>query len=320
MTDQSKIDRKNAKPASLLERANKTFGLESIGAAKVPGDLPEPKRRAPAPVADAPETEPAPETAKPVARIPAPEPAVALTGPYQEIDREQLDNAGLIVPEEPVTGLLEEFRIVKRDLIADGRAHDDPKQRRILICSPHQGEGKTYCAINLAIALAAERDVEVLLVDADVIRPSIAGRLGIDADKGLMDALADPAVRPETLAVKTDIDGLFVLPAGSTGSHDAELLASARTGEILDRLTRGAPNRFVIFDTPPALAASPAAELAAHVGQAVLVVRADETSRAALEDARQLLSACPNTKLLLNAIRFSPTGRRFGEYYGTGLG
>ena len=63
-----------------------------------------------------------------------------------------------------------------------------------------------------------------------------------------------------------------------------------------------------------AFAASPAAELAAHVGQALLVVRADETSRAALEDARQLLSACPDIKLLLNAAQFSPSGRRFGDY------
>ncbi|MEM6266956.1 MAG: capsular biosynthesis protein, partial [Pseudomonadota bacterium] len=79
-------------------------------------------------------------------------------------------------------------------------------------------------------------------------------------------------------------------------------------------LTVGAPHRFVIFDTPPALAASPVAELAGHVGQAVLVARADETSRAALADAQQLLSACPDIKLLLNAARFSPSGRRFGSY------
>ncbi|GMN01338.1 AAA family ATPase [Erythrobacter sp. MTPC3] len=320
MTDQSKIDRKVAKRVSLIERANDAFGLRNLGPASVPSELPETRTRQPKAVVEPALTpEPAPSSEKPADAAPPqkPElPPVALSGPLQAIDRDRLREAGLIVPEDPVSALLEEFRIVKRDLIADARAVRDARQRRILMSSPHTGEGKTYCAVNLAIALAAENDVEVLLVDADVIRPSAARRLGIEAECGLMDALANPDIRPETLAVKTDIDGLFVLPAGTTGPRDAELLASERTGEILSRLTRGAPNRFVIFDTPPALAASPAAELAAHVGQAVLVVRADETSRAALDDARQLLSACPNMKLLLNAARFSPTGRQFGEYYG----
>ena len=146
------------------------------------------------------------------------------------------------------------------------------------------------------------------------MKPSVADRLGIDAGKGFMDTLVDDSLYPERLAIGTDIDRLFVLPAGSGSARDAEYIASARTGKVLDRLTRAAPNRFIIFDTPPALAASPAAELAAHVGQALLVVRADETSRAALEDAQQLLSACPDIKLLLNAARFSPSGRKFGDY------
>ena len=320
MTDQSKIDKRAAKPASLLERAEQAYGLDNLGAARVPGNLPQPKHRrvepapvaAPPPVADP--AQAAQESPAPVQQEPVQEPAVALSGPLKQIDRSLLRAAGLIVPEDPVTGLLEEFRIVKREIIAEARMSRDPKQRRILVCSPHQGEGKTYCAINLAIALAAERDVEVLLVDADVNRPTVAVRLGIDAEQGLMDALANPSLQPEKFACRTDIEGLFVLPAGSSSVRDAEYLASARTGAVLDRLTRSAPDRYVIFDTPPALAASPAAELAAHVGQAVLVVRADETSRAAIEDAQQLLSACPNLKLLLNATRFSASGRRFGDY------
>jgi Mrp family chromosome partitioning ATPase len=241
--------------------------------------------------------------------------AVAFSGPAASIDRDHLRMNSLIVPEDPVSGLLEEFRIVKRELLADARAGDTPLARRILVCSPHPGEGKTYCAINLAIALAAERDLEVLLVDADVVKPNVTEHLGIEAgQRGLMDALADPAVAPESLVIRTDIPGLFVMPAGTANTLDAEYLASAHTGAVLDRLTEGAPNRILIFDTPPALAASPAAELAGHVGQALLVVRADETARAALEDAQQLLSSCADIKLLLNATRYSPSGRRFGTY------
>jgi len=321
MTDQGKINREGARPASLFERADATFGLGPVRTPPVP-PVPEAVRPAPAPqpasqapVAPQPVAFTKPEAAAPPA---APQPeaprAVAFGGPLVHIDRQHLRDGGLIVPEDPVTGLLEEFRIVKRELLADARAGASALARRILVCSPHPGEGKTYCATNLAIALAAERGLEVLLVDADVVKPSVALRLGIDVEQGLMDALADPAIRPESLVIRTDIEGLFVLPAGTATSLDAEYLASARTGEVLDRLTQGAPDRIVIFDTPPALAASPAAELAQHVGQALLVVRADETSRAALEDAQQLLSACGDIKLLLNAARYSPSGRRFGTY------
>lgn len=341
MTDQRKIDREGARPASLFERADAVFGLDPRGGAptltpRIP-DLPPvpPALRRPQPAPPpAPQPVHAPEPVAPIAApasaaavapapapAPAPEPeaprAVAFCGPRAIIERDVLRQAGLIVPEDPVTALLEEFRIVKRELLADARS-GGALARRILVCSPHSGEGKTYCATNLAIALAAERGLEVLLVDADVVKPSVADRLGIEAGQGLMDALADPALLPEELVIRTDIPGLFVLPAGTPSALDSEYLASTRTAELLDRLTAGAPDRILIFDTPPALAASPAAELAQHVGQALLVVRADETSRAALEDAQQLLSACADIKLLLNAARYSPSGRRFGSYGGRG--
>lgn len=327
MTEHSKINRSGAKPASLFERADAIFGLDRLGPINVPANLPGgmPRRAALARQADAqtqvpnaPAQRAAPQAAAmadPVAAPPAEiAQPVALRGPFQRIDRDHLRDNGLIVPDAPVTKLLEEFRIVKREFLAEVRASDDPLARRILVCSPHSGEGKTFCTTNLAIALAAERDIEVVLVDADVIMPSIIARLGIAGGKGLMDALADPAILPESLIIRTDIENLFVLPAGSSNTLDAEYLASQQTGALLDRLTRNAPKRVLVFDTPPALAASPAAELAAHVGQGLLVVRANETSRAALEDAQQLLSACPDIKLLLNAARYSPSGRRFGRY------
>jgi exopolysaccharide/PEP-CTERM locus tyrosine autokinase len=317
MTDQGKINREGARPASLFERADAAFGLGPVATPalppvpQAPAALRRPAAAAAAPVQPA---GPAPDRGERPAAQEAPAPKVQFCGPRAAIDRDHLRDSGLIVPEDPVTGLLEEFRIVKRELLADARAGNSALSRRILVCSPHTGEGKTYCATNLAIALAAERGIEVLLVDADVVKPSITERLGIEAEQGLMDALADPSIRPESLVIRTDIEGLFVLPAGTAMTLDAEYLASARTGQLLDRLTQGAPDRIIIFDTPPALAASPAAELAQHVGQALLVVRADETSRAALDDAQQLLSACGDIKLLLNAARYSPSGRRFGSY------
>lgn len=316
MTKHTPIPRPTGQNGSLLERADAAFGLEALGTAKVPSNLPRPKPR-PAPrnhSVDAPGARAATATGPLQAETASEEPRVELSGAAVEIDRETLRHHGLIVPEEPVTGLLEEFRIIKREILAGARRSRSAAARRVLLSSPHEGEGKTFCAANLAISLSTERDIEVVLVDADVMNPSITRAFGIEEGPGFMDALADPLQNPEELALTTDIDGLFVMPAGHCTARDTEYLASARTQEVLDRLTRGAPNRFVIFDTPPALAASPAAELAAFVGQALLIVRADETSRAAIDDAQQLLSACPDLKLLLNAAKFSPSGRRFGDY------
>lgn len=335
MTDQSKIPLPDsgdgAKGGSLLERASGFFGLDPFRPAKRDGLLPpQPRKRAlrqpelpaaapvlPEPPAPAPVA--APAAAAPTAAPPPVEPPVPLVtfrARPHPIDRAHLRENGIIVPESSTTALVEEFRIAKRQLLSSAKAAGTAKARRVLICSPLPGEGKTFCATNLAVAMAAERDSEVVLVDADFAKPSVLSTLGLPARPGFMDALADPAVAIEDLVLGTDIPGLWVLPAGNQTNADSEYLASARTGELLDRLTLGAPNRMVVFDTPPALAASPAAELAKHVGQAVLVVRADYTGRNALDDSYQLLSACPDIKLLFNGATFSPSGRRFGTYYG----
>ena len=325
-----------SKGGSLFERADGAFDL---GGAFKPAPVPElaPKRAAPvaapveplaeAPAAPAPEAPqvfaPEPVTApEPVAVVePVPVAPTRFSGVQHPVSRAHLREQGLIEPEGAVTGLLEEFRIVKRQLLQsarEGRHEGIHNAQRVLICSPLPGEGKTFCAVNLALAIAAERDSEVLLVDADFAKPSVLSVLGLPGGPGLMDALADPSLRVEDCVIGTDIPGLSVLPAGNQTTHDSELVASNRTAQVLDRLTQGAPNRMVIFDSPPALAASPAAELAKYVGQAVLVVRADSTGQSAIEDALHLLSNCPDIKLLLNAAMFSPSGRRFGSYYGYG--
>ena len=329
---------KEAEDSSLLERASGAFGLDGFGAAPMPKNLDKrPMKRAKKverkskqeteavaePVqevaVEAPKAEgqlPVPAQAAPVPAVIEAKPQVpAFDGQKHEISREYLQDQGLIDPDGPVTELIEEFRIVKRQLLSVAKERGTAESRRILITSPHQDEGKTFCAVNLAIAMAAERDMEILLVDADIAKPSVLTTLGLPKGPGFMDALANPKNPVEDFVLGTDIHNLWVLPAGHATNQGAEYLASGATGDILERLTVGVPNRIVIFDTPPALAAAPAAELAKHVGQVALVARADQTGRSAVEDACQLLSSCPDIKLLLNASNFSPSGRRFGTYY-----
>lgn len=334
MTEHSKIPLpghdEGAGAPSLFERASGTFGLDAFRAAPVPSRLAPPAakrvRSRPEAVLESASVEESPSVPDCVVAPPAAavasavagelEHAVQFSGPRHQIDREHLRDRGMIVPEAGATALLEEFRIIKRQVIASALSAGDAAARRILVCSPLPGDGKTFCATNLAIAMAGERDGEVVLVDADFAKPSVLSTLGLPRAPGLMDALADPDLKVEDLVMATDVPGLFVLPAGDATNSDSEWLASARTAEVLDRLTRGAPKRMIVFDSPPALAASPAADLARHVGQAVLVARADRTGRNALEDAVHLLGACPDIKLLLNSTHFSPSGRRFGTYYG----
>lgn len=296
------------KPGSLLERAGEIY--DYIPVVRTEGQ----RGKGPGPLSsDTGSQQVTPARQRPVAPY---------DGPRVLVDRDKLREAGFIVPDGPVTGIAEEFRIIKRQLLllakGSAKAAPVPHGERILICSAHPDEGKTFCALNLALSIAAEKDNEVLLVDADFAKPSILSSLGLEGSKGLMDALADPALQVENCIIHTDIPGLAILPAGDQTNADTEYLASSRTEQVLNRLTQNNPNRIVIFDSPPALSASPASVLATHVGQVVMVVKADETTETALRDALSLMGGCEHIQLLLNGTKFSPTGRRFGSYYGYG--
>ena len=321
--------------SSLIERAVARFALRKFAAPPVPEQLTVavPRRRD-APILAQP-APPAPVLARPAQiaepllgerSASGPQPAI-FAAVRHPVARRHLRDQGMILPEGSVTALLEEFRIIKRHLLLqaaelrrfgreDGRGALGGAAQRILVCSPLPGDGKTYCAVNLALSMAAEKQGEVLLVDADFAKPSVLSTLGLPGGPGLMDAVADASADVADYVLGTDIPGLWVLPAGNATNSDSEFLSSPRMASVLDRLTQGAPQRIVIFDSPPILVASPAAELAKYVGQALLIARADRTGRRALEDAISLLSACPNIELLLNATSFSPSGRRFGSYYG----
>lgn len=341
MTEHTKIPMPSAEAKSLIERAANKFDFGSFAPPPVPSNLAPPpvkpnlRHRAPEPVVQTPvqAAMPAPPVEAPaVIKAVAPvavsahpsevRTPAALPGTRHPVDRAWLRDQGLIVPDGAVSGLLEEFRIVKRQLLLQAaelrRAGGGGTAQRVLVCSAHPGDGKTYCAVNLALAMAAEKESEVILVDADFAKPSVLSALGLPGGPGLMDALADPSIDVADCVLGTDVPGLWVLPAGEATTSDSEYLSAARAKAVLDRLNEGATNRIIIFDSPPALAASPAAELAKFVGQALLIVRADKTGQGAVEDAVKLLSACPNIQLLLNGVQFSPSGRRFGAYYGYG--
>lgn len=277
------------------------------------------------PLDDVPADKPVTRPIAPLAS-PTPEPrpiaaprATPWPGTEVKIDRALLAERGVLVPGAPIGALVEEFRLVKRQLLTTARGvrvRSGDLSRTILVTSAQPDDGKTYCALNLAISMAAERDLEILLIDADFAKPDVMARLGLSEGRGLLDALADPQVELESCVVRTDIPHLSLLPCGTKSNADTELVASARTGELIAQLLAADPRRVLIFDSPPVLAASPAAALAHHAGQVMLVVRADRTSESDLREAIDLLDGCEDIQLLLNAVSFAPGGRRFGSYYG----
>lgn len=302
----------NEKPVpakgSLIERAAEAYDFGSL--------LREPPA-APASPHKAPKPEPEPVGAAPEAPN---RPSVG--GAVAPVDLHLLRDSGFIIPGAPPTALSEEFRLVKRQILlaafGGNAAPAVDRGRLVLICSAQPNEGKTFCAVNLALSMATETDLEVLLVDADVAKPEILSSLGLAGSAGLMDALADPSLDVERLIVRTDIPNLSVLPAGRQSNTDTELLASARTRALVDGLAARNPRRIVLFDSAPALAASPASVLALHAGQALMIVRADATTESELRDALTLIDACPHIQLLLNSVTFSGSNRKFGSYYGFG--
>ena len=236
--------------------------------------------------------------------------------PQQNIDPAALALMGMVEGSEANSALAEEYRIIKRQLLRT--AGGSAAGRRILITSAQPAEGKTFSSVNLALSLATEHDLSVLLIDADFARREVTTRLGIVSGPGLLDVLGDPKLDLADCVIPTDVAGLSVLPAGTSTSRDTELLNSARMLELLNTLEADAPDRIIIFDSMPLLAASSAGVVAQLCGQVVVVVRADVTREAALRDAIGLIGQHHGISLLLNRVRFTPEGRRFGSYYGEG--
>jgi len=317
---------------SLFERAAEAYDFEAefLRPAAAPADAAQPNANAP--TAPDPAIEPdRPEQPAPTDKLEPffePEEERASRSPHPAargrlgiVDRERLAESGFALPDAPISGIAEEFRIIKRQLLlaTSGPSEVDPAKRRtILVCSAQPNEGKTFCALSLALSMAGEKELEILLVDGDFAKPELLDLLGLEGGPGFVDAVKNPHVDPNDFVIRTDIKGLSVLPAGRQANDVTELLASTRTNEVLEALTLNHPNRIVIFDSSPALVASPASVLASHVGQVMMVVRADQTTEADLREALALLSACETISLVLNGTSLAVGGRRFGSYYGYG--
>ncbi len=238
----------------------------------------------------------------------------------QQVNMARLSHMGYITPENEKGQAAEEFRIIKRPLIANAFGLGTARVKNgnlIMVTSALPGEGKTYCAINLAISMAMEMERTVLLVDADVARPRVPEYLGLQADRGLLDVLRDKDLHLSDLLIRTDIAKLTVLPAGRTYKRATELLASSAMTQLVEDIGNRYPDRIIVFDSPPLLATSEASVLASHMGQIVLVVESERTPQEAVREAINHIQSCEVVGLLLNKATPMPGSDYYYGYYGS---
>ena len=238
------------------------------------------------------------------------------------VDLDVLAASGIIRPDAPRSRQADEFRVIKRPLIdnAMGKGAARVKDGNlIMVTSALPGEGKTFTALNLAVSIAMELDNTVMLVDADVARPTLLSKMGLAPAKGLLDVLVDESIPLSQVLLKTNIEKLTVLPSGTQHPRATELLASDAMVRLLEGMSSRYSYRIIIFDSPPLLVTTEARALASHMGQVIMVVSAERTSHSDVRNALAATESCPVRLMLLNRARGMGKDQ-YGYGYGYGYG
>jgi exopolysaccharide/PEP-CTERM locus tyrosine autokinase len=233
-----------------------------------------------------------------------------------EVDNAALRASGYFPEADRDRQFADQYRRIKRPLIekALSASSGSPEPRVIMVTSALPGDGKTFTSINLTLSLALERDISVLLIDADVAKRHISSIFKLQEQAGLLDALVDERLDAESLIVPTTTRGLSILPAGKFVAGTAELVNSNRMRYIIATLTARLPRRVLILDSPPLLVTNEGTALIKIAGQVVLVVRAGVTPRPAVQSALALIDAEQAGGIVLNQVH-GITGE---GYYGYG--
>jgi exopolysaccharide/PEP-CTERM locus tyrosine autokinase len=222
---------------------------------------------------------------------------------YADINLVRMRQRGMVTHESGRTSVAEDFRIVKRHLLNDARAGAIPHANLVVVTSALPGEGKTYCAVNLAMSISMEKDARALLKV-----------LGLQAERGLMNVLLDGSVELSDVILRTNVPSLTLLPAGPASRHATELLASRNMSRLLEELASRYPDRIIVFDSPPLLLTTEASVLVSQMGQVVMVVEAETTTQAAVQTALQRIEHCRHVNLIYNKSRAFPGAQYYGYY------
>lgn len=241
-----------------------------------------------------------------------------------KIDRERLLGLKMLPPPSQEREIATQFRAIKRPLVKYAQESietNDPVKRTLMVASALPGDGKTFTTVNLALSLALEMDMRVLLIDADTPKRHLSQTLDLDGEPGLLDVVRDNGARLEDVILPTDVPRLDVLPVGTRAETSTELVASVRMRETVLRLATLYKRGIVLFDSPPILLTNESRSLASMLGQIVLVVRAEATPQRAVKDAVAALGEGRRISVLLNCADLSGlAGYYYGNRYGYGYG
>ncbi|MDO6709172.1 XrtA-associated tyrosine autokinase [Aliiglaciecola sp. 2_MG-2023] len=215
----------------------------------------------------------------------------------------------------------EEYRAIKRKVLSNAfgpLSKTLTNANIVMVTSPNPNEGKTFTAINLALSIALEQDKTVLLVDADVLRPSVMKTIDQPFESGLMEYLLGEVDDLSDVIHHTSLDTLRIIPAGKSHHLSTELLASEKMLESVSEFANRYPDRVVIIDSPPLLGINETAILANLAGQAVVVVQEGKTSLNRLSQAVEHLNPDMAKGFIINKAKKSGTDGAgyYGYYYG----
>ncbi|MBJ6727083.1 XrtA-associated tyrosine autokinase [Geomesophilobacter sediminis] len=181
----------------------------------------------------------------------------------------------VVALKEPSSPMAEEYRKLKSSIVKLTKT--DPLKNMLMITSSVANEGKSLTALNLAVTLAQEYDHTVLLVDADLRKPSLHRYLGISDCLGLSECLLEGVPLRDVL-IRTDIGKLSLLPAGRPVTSPAELFSSKKIREFFHEVKHRYPDRYVIVDTAPVLPFAETRSMIALIDGIVLVIKEGSVS------------------------------------------
>ncbi|WP_207479372.1 P-loop NTPase family protein [Arenibaculum pallidiluteum] len=225
------------------------------------------------------------------------------------LDRAALAAAGYVLPEGRRDRLAEELRIIRQRLAPPGAV----PLSSVMITSSWAGEGKTFFALNLALAAARDEDRPILLVDGDLRRQGLSRILGLGESPGIH-AFLEGSEPFEACLRRVEGLSLTILPAGRNAASE-EPMTEPQIRQLVEMAAARMPDCLVIYDAPPLLAATEAILLAPQVDQVLFVVEADRTPERAISAALDLLSSTEHVSMVLNKAPARRGDDTFGAYY-----